>query len=219
MRRIQEELSEGGYRLSGGALIRYEAGGWRDTQGHEYTAVRAGGRLIAFAQRDTLDAVDKEILRKSPEGAAYVRYNELIGGECIGLSVANGYPMRVQEYLERGGTLEGLYEECIEAGITWCERLGVYPIEPSEIGEPLPNDMEYEEIHWYKNRATDLIWWLDTPDRVGEWIFSFDRITVYNMYSDYPHKLTAKQRAIFDRENPEWAEYFKDRTESSQEGG
>lgn len=48
---------------------------------------------------------------------------------------------------------------------------------------------------WYKNKATDLVWWLDTSDRVGEWIFSFDR------------------------EYPEWAEFFKDRAGKPQEGG
>lgn len=72
---------------------------------------------------------------------------------------------------------------------------------------------------WYKNNATDLVWWLDTSDRVGEWIFSFDKVTAYNMFSDYPYKLTAEQRAIFDKEYPEWAEFFKDRTESPQESG
>lgn len=72
---------------------------------------------------------------------------------------------------------------------------------------------------WYKNNATDLVWSLDTPDRVGEWIFSFDRVTAYNMFADYPYRLTAEQKEIFDREYPEWAEFFKDRAASPQEGG
>lgn len=64
---------------------------------------------------------------------------------------------------------------------------------------------------WYKNEPTDVIWWKDTPDTVGEWIFSFDKKTEFNMFADYPYKLTEKQRAIFDKENPEWAEFFSDR--------
>lgn len=64
---------------------------------------------------------------------------------------------------------------------------------------------------WYKNEETDTIWWLDTPDRVGEWIFSFDKKTSFNLFADYPHKLSKEQKAIFDKENPHWAEFFSDR--------
>ena len=66
---------------------------------------------------------------------------------------------------------------------------------------------------WYKNNPTDLIWWIDTPDTVGEWLFSFDKQTVFNMFADYPHKLTPEQKELFDKENPEWAEFFSDRSE------
>ena len=65
--------------------------------------------------------------------------------------------------------------------------------------------------NWYKNEDTDKIWWKDTPDTVGEWIFSFDKVAEYNMYADYPHKLSKEEKKIFDKENPHWAEYFSDR--------
>ena len=65
---------------------------------------------------------------------------------------------------------------------------------------------------WYKNEPTDKIWWLDnTDEKVGEWIFSFDKETAFNMFADYPHKLTAEQKEIFDKENPFWKEFFADR--------
>ena len=64
---------------------------------------------------------------------------------------------------------------------------------------------------FYKKEPGDLIWWKETPDVHGEWLFSFDRVTVFNMFSDYPWKLTPEQKAIFDRENPYWAEFFRDR--------
>ena len=65
---------------------------------------------------------------------------------------------------------------------------------------------------WYKNNHTDKIWWLDnTDEKVGEWIFSFDKETTFNMFADYPHKLTAEQKEIFDKENPFWKEFFADR--------
>ena len=68
-----------------------------------------------------------------------------------------------------------------------------------------------DEDRWFKNEDTDLIWWKETPDKVGEWLFSFDKEVVFNMFEDYPYKLTKEQREIFDRENPHWAEFFSDR--------
>ena len=64
---------------------------------------------------------------------------------------------------------------------------------------------------WYKNHRAHRIWWLDNPESKGEWLFSFARKTVFNMFADYPHRLTPEQKAIFDAENPYWAEFFSDR--------
>lgn len=63
---------------------------------------------------------------------------------------------------------------------------------------------------WYKNNTDDKIWWKDT-DSVGEWLFSFDKKQVFNMFADYPHNLTPEQKKIYDEENPEWVDFFKDR--------
>ena len=65
--------------------------------------------------------------------------------------------------------------------------------------------------HWYKNEPTDFVWWLDNPDVIGEFVFSFDRRKQFNLFQDFPFKLTAAQRRIFERENPFWAEFFEDR--------
>lgn len=65
--------------------------------------------------------------------------------------------------------------------------------------------------HWYKENETDRVWWVDNPDAKGVWLFSFDRETVFNLFEDYPYKLTPEQKAVFDKENPYWAEFFKDR--------
>lgn len=61
----------------------------------------------------------------------------------------------------------------------------------------------------YKRKETDKIWW--KPGLLGEWLFSFDKKTIFNMFSDYPWKLTEEQKRIFDKENPQWADFFKDR--------
>lgn len=64
---------------------------------------------------------------------------------------------------------------------------------------------------FYKNEESDIIWWVDNPDKIGVWEFSFDRKKIFNMFSDYPYKLTEEQKAVFDKENPFWADFFKNR--------
>lgn len=71
--------------------------------------------------------------------------------------------------------------------------------------------MKPNQITFRKNNENDVIWWVDNPDVIGEWLFSFDKKTIFNMFRDYPYKLTVKQKAIFDKENPYWANFFKDR--------
>ena len=64
----------------------------------------------------------------------------------------------------------------------------------------------------FKNDPADAIWWVDNADDVkGEFVFTFDKKTFFNMFADYPHKLTAEQKKIFDEENPYWADFFSDR--------
>lgn len=63
-----------------------------------------------------------------------------------------------------------------------------------------------------KNNPDDIILWVDNAnERIGEWLFTFDKQKIYNMFADYPHRLTEKERAIFDRENPEWKQFFRNR--------
>lgn len=64
---------------------------------------------------------------------------------------------------------------------------------------------------FYKNEPTDKIWWVDTVDRVGEFLFSFDKKKIYNLFADYPHALSAEEKKVFDKENPYWADFFKGR--------
>jgi hypothetical protein len=66
-------------------------------------------------------------------------------------------------------------------------------------------------MDFYKNNETDVIYWVDDPETKGEFLFSFDKEQVFNLFEDYPLKLTKEQRRIFDKENPYWADFFKDR--------
>ena len=61
---------------------------------------------------------------------------------------------------------------------------------------------------FYKKNKNDKIWWIDNIDTIGEFLFSFDKKTIFNVFADYPHNLTAEQKEIFDKENPYWKDFF-----------
>lgn len=62
---------------------------------------------------------------------------------------------------------------------------------------------------FYKNEPDDKIWWLEDTDKIGEFLFSFDKKKVFNLFRDYPQALTPEQKELFDKENPFWADFFK----------
>lgn len=65
---------------------------------------------------------------------------------------------------------------------------------------------------WYKDNPNNKIWWLDNSDeKHGVMIFSFDKKKEFNLFSDFPYKLTEKQTEIFIKEYPEWGAFFVDR--------
>ena len=70
---------------------------------------------------------------------------------------------------------------------------------------------------FYKNNPNDKIWWIDNLETVGEFLFSFDKKKIFNMFEDYPHNLTPEQKAIFDKENPYWANFFEGRQANKKE--
>lgn len=77
---------------------------------------------------------------------------------------------------------------------------------------------------FYHKNDNDKIWWIDeyiidngVIDRVkGRYLFSFDKIKVFNLFRDYPHELTKEQKVIFDNENSYWADFFKDRVDGKE---
>lgn len=65
---------------------------------------------------------------------------------------------------------------------------------------------------FYKNKKTDRIFWVNNlGEQIGVFEFTFDKEKIYNLFQDYPHALTPDEVEIFDKENPEWADFFKDR--------
>lgn len=64
---------------------------------------------------------------------------------------------------------------------------------------------------YYKENESDQVWWLDNYDICGEFVFSFDKKKKYNLFHDYPDKLTVEEWFIFNDENPYWKVFFEDR--------
>ena len=71
--------------------------------------------------------------------------------------------------------------------------------------------MSEKKYDFYKEKPEDKIWWVDNYDVRGEYLFSFDKVNIFNMFRDYPFKLTKEEKEIFDKENPYWANFFADR--------
>lgn len=71
--------------------------------------------------------------------------------------------------------------------------------------------MAKKEYNFYKQEPTDKIWWVDNSEEKGVFLFSFDKVKVYNLFADYPAKLSNKELAIFEEEQPDWTDFFKDR--------
>ena len=69
---------------------------------------------------------------------------------------------------------------------------------------------------FYKRGKNDKVWWINS-NSVGEFLFSFDKKKIFNMFAEYPYALTAEQKKIFDEENPYWADFFKSRAEDDIE--
>lgn len=68
-----------------------------------------------------------------------------------------------------------------------------------------------QELEFYKKNENDKIWWVNNKDCIGQRLFSFDKKIIFNLFRDYPYKLTKEEKEIFDNENQYWAQFFKDR--------
>lgn len=68
--------------------------------------------------------------------------------------------------------------------------------------------MEKSRYRIYKENKGDKVWWVDT-DKIGEYLFSFDKKNIYNLFRDYPEKLTVDEWLTFNDENEYWMMFFK----------
>lgn len=73
------------------------------------------------------------------------------------------------------------------------------------------NESRNKDLSLYRENETDVISWVDNVEVIGERLFTFDGVKIYNLFADYPHNLSKEEKEIFDRENPYWRDFFKDR--------
>ena len=64
---------------------------------------------------------------------------------------------------------------------------------------------------FYKDSEDSKVWWIDKIGVIGEFLFSFDKKKIYNLFLDYPHNMTEEEVEIFDSENLFWRDFFSDR--------
>lgn len=64
---------------------------------------------------------------------------------------------------------------------------------------------------FYKDEPNNIVWEVEDLDSFGKLLFSFDKENIYNLWTDYPHEFSKKEREIFDKEYPYWANFFRDR--------
>ena len=53
--------------------------------------------------------------------------------------------------------------------------------------------------------------WVKSKEKIGERLFTFDGVQIFNLFKDYPNALTPEQKQAFDEANPFWANFFRDR--------
>ena len=72
-------------------------------------------------------------------------------------------------------------------------------------------EVSNNKYSFYKKNKGDKVWWLDNSDVIGEYVFSLDKKKTYNLFSDYPEKLSVKEWLEFNAENEYWRRFFEDR--------
>lgn len=63
------------------------------------------------------------------------------------------------------------------------------------------------KYNFYKEHKNDRVYWVDNSGTMGEFLFSFDKKKVFNLFKDY-HKLNKQEKAIFDKENKYWKKFL-----------
>lgn len=69
----------------------------------------------------------------------------------------------------------------------------------------------FETKRFYKNNKNDKVWWIDYEGIIGRLDVSFDKKKILSLWQEYPKNFTKEEKELFDKENPYWADFFRDR--------
>jgi len=87
-------------------------------------------------------------------------------------------------------------------------------------------EVQSDIYEFYKESSGDKIWKVthyrlhdkekgfadgNVDQIIGELLFSFDKKNILNLWTDYSDKFTKEQKELFDKENPFWRDFLKDR--------
>ncbi|OWV01424.1 MULTISPECIES: hypothetical protein [unclassified Fibrobacter] len=72
-------------------------------------------------------------------------------------------------------------------------------------------DKETRKFEFYKEKEDDKIWWVDYIDFLGNYAVSFDKKKILFLFGDYPKNFTKEEKDLFDKENPYWANFFRNK--------
>ena len=70
---------------------------------------------------------------------------------------------------------------------------------------------ENSNFRFYKKKDNDKIWSVEEIGYIGKLLYSFDKKNIYNLWTDYPQNFTKEEKEIFDKENPYWKNFFKNK--------
>ncbi|MGR5847372.1 DUF7675 family protein [Streptococcus pneumoniae] len=83
------------------------------------------------------------------------------------------------------------------------------PDSSDETDELITSESNLEgDSDFYKDSEESKVWWIDKIGVIGEFLFSFDKKKIYNLFLDYPHNMTEEEVRIFDSENSFWRDFF-----------
>ena len=61
---------------------------------------------------------------------------------------------------------------------------------------------------FYKRKESDTIWWINDTEMVESLYFTFDKKKLYTPFRDYPNNMTEEEIRIFEKENPDYVDYY-----------
>ena len=64
------------------------------------------------------------------------------------------------------------------------------------------------EYQLRKENKSDHFYWLESMEVIGGLLVTFDKVKVYNLFTDYPSKFSDEEAAIFKKECPYWHNFF-----------